>query len=422
MIQNFTGWQYLLIDLANAFGLDKKTFDQRVDWAKDHLSQLESLIEQADSKPLFVKAMMAVRKAQQGVPTGHLVGFDAVCSGMQLMAVVTGCRAAAVATGLIDSGQRPDAYTAVTQEMNSILGGMGVNVKRDDAKTATMTSLYGSKAEPVKIFGEGTEELKAFYQAMNVVAPGPWALLQVLLNSWQSYALSHDWTLPDGFEARVKVTDKVETRIEVDELDHTTFTYQYKENMGLPIGHVKSKSNAANVVHSIDAYVLRSVHRRCNYDEPVVSMAASIISDELMIREAGWKLDPAVGAALQDKPLQRYISLWQATGMADAVILPHLSRSNSSFLPRKLLIQLQALCESMLAHKPFEVITIHDEFKAHPNHMNQLRSHYREILAELADSSLLDHILSQIHKRPVSFPKLSSNLSRDIRQSNYALC
>lgn len=39
---------------------------------------------------------------------------------------------------------------------------------------------------------------------------------------------------------------KKEARIEVDELDHATFTYYYYENEGSKTG----LSNAANVVHS----------------------------------------------------------------------------------------------------------------------------------------------------------------------------
>ena len=77
----FTGYQYLLIDAANAFGKDKLTFEKRLEWANSVLPDMESLAEQADSKPLFIKAVMAIRKAQKGLPTGHLVGFDAVCSG-----------------------------------------------------------------------------------------------------------------------------------------------------------------------------------------------------------------------------------------------------------------------------------------------------------------------------------------------------
>lgn len=141
MLQLFSGWQYLLIDVANAFGLDKEIFEKRIEWAEENLAQLESLTDKAETKPLYVKATMAIRKAQKGIPTGHLVGFDAVCSGVQIMSAITGCEAGARATGLIDTGERPDAYSTTTTVMNYLLAaeGLSVNVSRKDAKIALMT-------------------------------------------------------------------------------------------------------------------------------------------------------------------------------------------------------------------------------------------------------------------------------------------
>jgi hypothetical protein len=75
----------------------------------------------------------------------------------------------------------------------------------------------------------------------------------------------------------------------------------------------------------------------------------------------------------------------------------------------------------MLAHNPFNVVTIHDEFKCGPNHMNHLRQHYINIFSELAESRLLDNILSQLHGVPGTFHKLSNTLPQLIKGSNYAL-
>ena len=132
-MNTYTGFQYLLIDCANHFGLDKLLFEQRIEWAQDNLHQLEDMTEQADVKPLFIKAVQAIRKAQNHQPTGHLVAFDAVCSGMQLMGVITGCESGARATGLVDPDRRADAYTETTSVMSGILGG-AVDVPRADVK------------------------------------------------------------------------------------------------------------------------------------------------------------------------------------------------------------------------------------------------------------------------------------------------
>ena len=71
---------------------------------------------------------------------------------------------------------------------------------------------------------------------MTRVAPGAWDLLQLLMQAWNSYAPVHEWKLPDGYDARVKVMVKKSVRIEVQELGGASFTYEYYENEGTKKG------------------------------------------------------------------------------------------------------------------------------------------------------------------------------------------
>lgn len=278
-----------------------------------------------------------------------------------------------------------------------------------------MTVFYGSKEQPKLIFGADTPELNAFYEAAVKLAPGAWGLLQDLLNSWQPGALAHRWVLPDGFDARVKVMAQKEIRIEVDELAGCTFTYEFYEN----VGQKRGLSNVANVVHSVDAYILRTIHRRCNYDEVVVHTARRGIYAELEARAAGGQ---QVLVQEMPKKLGYYLGQYVRSRVADVVILESLvTYGLYSVLETAHLEGLLAIIETMVVHTPFEVVTIHDEFKCHPNNMNHLRQHYINIFAELADSELLSDILSQIHGKNGKFRKLSNNLSAAIRGSNYAL-
>lgn len=409
---NFNGMQYIAIDVANSFGHDKWEFEDRINWVKKNIDSLEQLESGADKKslPLYRKAVMALRKAQKGEATGHLVGLDATCSGMQIMSAMTGCVAGATATGLVNPNKRADAYTIVTDTMNQ-QDGIFVKVPRSSAKEAVMTSLYGSKAQPKKIFGEDTPELNAFYKAMGSVCPGAWSLLDDLLKSWNPFALVHEWKLPDGYDARVKVMQKVEKRIEVDELAHSTFTYEFFVNEGSKTG----LSNVANVVHSVDAYVLRCMERRCNYDMDEVTNALHILGTEMMQRANGNR------SQVTEQGLHYYVDQYNRSTVADIVILPHLTAGNVGQLEDAHIGKLLDIIAQMLRHKPFELVTIHDAFHAHPNNCNFVRSHYREILADLADSNLLDDLLSQVYGVKGTFPKLSTGLGDIIRKSNYGL-
>lgn len=354
MFKTYTGWQYLLIDAATQYGLDKLTFEERIQWTESNMGQLDTLALSAENRPLYLKAVQAIRKAKQGLPTGHMVGVDGCCSGIQVMSALTGCIAGATATGLVNPNVRADAYSACTEAMNTILGG-SLNVPRKDAKKALMTSFYGSTMQPKAIFGEDNSALHAFYKAAQAIAPGAWDLLQTLLASWQPYAKEHYWKLPDGFDSHVKVMKKVETRIEVDELDHSTFTYEYYENEGSKEG----LSNAANVVHSVDAYILRSMHRRCNYDRQEAEYVSQCIETELIERSIAKRDHGVIPDEYRSKKVDYYIQQYERSTLADIVILPHLDQMTVGQLSKGHLQALAEIINGMLQYKPFELVTIH---------------------------------------------------------------
>lgn len=72
---------YIAIDISNQYGLDKLTFEERIQWVRTHVDTLEQLTEQAEEPHLYWKAVNAFRKALKGLPVGHTVALDAVCSG-----------------------------------------------------------------------------------------------------------------------------------------------------------------------------------------------------------------------------------------------------------------------------------------------------------------------------------------------------
>lgn len=49
-----------------------------------------------------------------------------------------------------------------------------------------------------------------------------------------------------------------------------------------------------------------------------------------------------------------------------------------------------------LPEKPFTVISIHVCFRVHPNHGNDLRRQYNQILSEIAASDMLAFLVSQV--------------------------
>lgn len=412
--QRFSGWEYLCIDVANHYGLDKELFNTRIQWVYDHIDNLETLADDADEPVLFKKAVMTLRRAQHGEAVGHVVHFDACCSGIQIMSALTGCEAGAYNTGMVDPDQRMDAYSNTTGEMNKILQTKGlasITVPRGDVKQAVMTSGYGSKAVPKKVFGEG-EMLDVFYDAAMTIAPGAFKLMDELLESWRPFALEHRLVAPDGFTAVIKVMETKETRIEVDELDHATFTLQYRVNEGTERG----RANVANTIHFCDAYLLRGIERRCNYDPVVVRNAQEV----LRMAALGYSCGNTQMACTDE--LSELLPLCIRSHIADVALLPLLRWDNVMCLPKWMVHKLLSIVNDMLSYKPFPILTVHDAFGAHANNCDLTRYWYKEIMADMADSNLLEMLMCQLYQiTEGKYEKLSSNLGDKIRNSNYAL-
>ncbi len=254
-MQEFTGLEYIKIDIANQFGLDKETWNHRLQVIDDNLMEhggtrgLYQAVNDADEPILMLKAITALEDALAGNPTGFVMSLDATASGLQIMACLTGCHTTAASVNLIDNGKRNCPYQAAAEEFGC---------DRSFIKKPLMTHFYGSKKEPANIFGENTPELAKFYEMMNTQFPGAMSCMEIMQNSWQSNNLYHEWTLPDGHVAHVKVTEKVDKKIEIDELNHMTFTHRIEVNQPQDF----QVSLAANIVHSVDGYVVREMYRK----------------------------------------------------------------------------------------------------------------------------------------------------------------
>ena len=68
----FTGIQYLQIDIANSFGLDKEIWENRLAWFAQNEHQLEHLVSKAKEPAMFHAGVQAYREVQCGNPIGYI--------------------------------------------------------------------------------------------------------------------------------------------------------------------------------------------------------------------------------------------------------------------------------------------------------------------------------------------------------------
>lgn len=256
--------------------------------------------------------------------------------------------------------------------------------------------------------------LATFYQAAFTVAPAAFELMSALLDTWQADTLSHNWVMPDNFHVNIKVMQSKECRVEVDELGHTTFTTHIKINQGSK----KGLANVANTIHSIDGYLLRSVIRRASFIEDEVSNALCAIKGVLHERANGKSTEAVCPSA----DLQNMLNIYQYSKMLDTSIINYIDVENIDSVPTDLLVKLNVTLTKMLELGSSPVLTVHDAFGSAPWHCNAVRYWYKEIMGELAESNILQFIVSQIVGKQVTYVKKSNNLGDLIRKSNYAIC
>lgn len=397
MFNTYNPMQYLAIDIANHFGLDKKEYEDRIQWVKDNQTRLEDLIPDADEPILYSKAVNAFRMSQKGVATGHTVALDAVCSGLQIMSAVMGCERGMALTGLIHPNRRTDAYTLLTESMNAHME-QDIIVSREDAKSAVMKGFYGSTKVPKEIFGDLVDD---FYATLERECPGAYQLLELLRGAWNPDVDRNTWELPDGHIAMVPVTHTEEKKIHVAQLRYTPVV-----RIEIVAPQEKGLSLIANGVHSVDGYVLRTLIRRCNYNVREVKEALNNLQNTDYVSD--WSSQK---------------QMWLDTNIVDMTMVVGMDKETIRTYPVKMRKMLIRMLNMTLSHPPFEIVCIHDSFACSPVNCDQLRRTYADIMGDLVESTLIDHILNQLYQDEDTVTKHGNvtEIAKKVRESNYGI-
>lgn len=400
MFKNYKAWQWFAIDLANHFGLDKESYEKRIEWFVENQDHLESLIEKAESKQLFSQCLEEIRKSQRGEMSGWIVQLDATTSGAQFMSVLTGCERGASVTSLT-SGTRDDFYSFIKE-------GMKINVLREAIKQAVMTWLYGSQREPERLFGKKGEQLRdAFEHSMYRASPGSYDLMGTLLKSWQKDS-RQAWKQVDGFEVVNTTFISEEIKVETPELG--SFTYNLRQEVVSDF----EAANAANLVHSMDSYVVRELIRRCSTPRTQIESWVKELELNLSQEEVETPNDP---------------ESWM--GGRGMVSLYHLSAMSIHEFSHGYCRKQLEILQELIKFKEFHVVTIHDSFGSLPSNCNHVRWVYKELLAEIAESDIIEFLLSQLYrfegvqKESLRYTPFGNRkrLAENIRKNaNYAIC
>ncbi len=195
--------------------------------------------------------------------SGMIVYFDASNSGTQILGLSTNCQSSMTVSNVIktvdDHGQvvMQDTYLKVTDVMYEYVDSTKTVLKTDkkerrkQVKHVVMTVLYGSTNMPKQAFGEGTDDLHAFYQAMHEVLPGPMKLMELMQSLWDPRKKYLSWEI-DGVHAHIAILDKFEGNANMT-IDGKDVSIPFQTVLNQP--KAKGLSIAANVTHFVDSLI-----------------------------------------------------------------------------------------------------------------------------------------------------------------------
>lgn len=394
---NFSPKDFLYSEIAGRFGKDKESWENRVLWCLLNIDRLEELAPEAKEPILYQAAVQALRDVEAGKPTGYPVMFDCSASGMQLLSILTGDRNAARICNVI--GQSfIDPYLYLHGSMQEKLGTSEI-IERDSVKKAIMTSLYGSEAEPEKLF-QGNA-LEAFYNTMEAELPLCWELNTAILDFLKtSDAEAYTWVMPDNFHVNCPVTETVYT--EVSCLGSTHVVGQKKQQ-----AHRRNRSLGANMTHSVESFLVRELIRRCNVPDETHTKVWELINIGKTSIKHNRKENIEMACKLQ--------SLYEKSGFMSARIFEYLDNTSVQLVD-------MAAVENIfntVPYKTFPIKSVHDCFAVHPNNALDLLLVFRQLYAELSQSNMLNYLLECISGDDMGVD--IEDMSEDILQATYIL-
>lgn len=315
-------------------------------------------------------------------------------------------------TGILGN-TRNDVYTEAGKEYMRISGNDLGNLKENRAKLkdSLMTFLYGSLDKPRKILGK--HNVKYFHDTAKSVCEGAYWLRNTLIDEWDGTKSVQGWLLPDLFTAYCPVEELVTYK---SILNGTPLKYKIKEQKPIE----RSVSNSANVVHSVDGYIMREMVRRAMYDK---SHMTYIIY--LLIQAKHVDQEPTYALTGKAK-LDKFIKMYERTKVLTIAILDELqSIADVLALSQEHRDELLPLLQLLIQQPRYEMVVVHDCFKCLPNFMNYTRYQYNHIMTNLVKSDLLNFLLEQTTVTKVKHnvsQEFKDELAKYVLQSNYGIC
>jgi DNA-directed RNA polymerase len=300
------GIEWLSFQCATTYGLDKATWEERLQWTRDNLFTVTAVAEDPiDNKGLWEIAeepwqfLSACDEyyhcciVKDRNTTGLPVATDATCSGLQILAGLAMDKKTAQLVNVLPSERPQDAYKVVAEVSKwNIPDRLREIWDRKCVKRTVMTIPYNAKPFSNRTYikdallekdieidkGELTQTVQAVRDAMHNVVPGPMSVMKWIEDE-VAKAITRGveelkWVTPSGFIVHQRIMKKKVERLQLQLLGKCELQVATDETDKVDRARHKA-ATAPNLIHSLDASLLHlSVQR---FDSPIALIHDSVL-------------------------------------------------------------------------------------------------------------------------------------------------
>lgn len=425
-MKKYSNIQYALINLLGVcLGMDKKSYEERLEYAKnnDWKSEINSIeltdkngkvnVEQAES----IEAIMMYNDVRKG-STKLKMWIDMGCSGASLHEILSRFIDESIVGKAMKNGEILDLYTVLFNQYVSECKERGVKptaeefeeLTRKELKKGIIPWFYNGEAEMKKVIGK--DNLDIFREVYARALPGSEGFRKATLEGWNSKALSYYWEGPDGAQIEFAVLgDPTRQGINIEgmRLEYNLVENEPREmfvdnDKGDKVRNTGVKCLGANLTHSIDRYSLYEVARMVHMTK---GRAMSILAQSELSQNS-WE---------DNEQLVRLYDCYKKQNVVSVRWL-YLIESNMCKIPSEIHRELMKIAEEVLSSKPFDIMVIHDAYGCTVNHMNRLRMIANYVLASLYKSTIIEYWNEQLGLN-IPVKEFDENVYEQIKNAEY---
>ena len=277
-------------------------------------------------------------------------------------------------------------------------------LEKDVKKKCVMQFTYGGNSYCVSNLGTDVHTFHALYKEH---LPLVFTFRNACVAGWNDEALAYSWSLPDGFMVNMECTkpisdipDYCDTRIEleINGKRHHIKPF-WSINTPLQKGELGTKGIGANLIHSIDAYIMRELVRRCHGQ-----FRTSL--EQISIGELKCSTN---AKAIYD--------MWVQTKMVSLNILNELKKGDS--IPQEYYDAIKDVMLTLPEHQ-FYIKPIHDEFCCRVEFRDEMVQVYNCLLVELYNSTYAEYAARELELN-LEYGKANAKVTQELFNNDYLL-